>query len=498
MKKIVYSILLAATILMTNSCSEDYLDTLPTDAISDKTAASTTDNLLIALNGIHRSLYIRYNSQGEGGLGGLYIINDMLGEDLVMTAAGNGWYNNIYKWVDHRNANDGDLLYPYRVYYRLIANANVIINSAADASGAEDAKSMLIGQALVYRAFCHYQLVQLYGKRYVAGQSNSQMGVPIMVENTTEGLPRASVEEVYTQINADLDQAIVKLAKYTRPNKSHINVDVAKGLKARVALTQGNYANAAKFAAEAKAGYQLMDWNTYRSGFNDFTIGEWMWGSDVIPDQTIYFADFFAYMSRNFSSTNIRSNPKAINSLLYAKIAATDVRATIFDPTGKHAGLPEGYALLSTHVKKPYTSQKFLAAGNSDSRGDMVHMRASEMYLIEAEAKARLGQDGAAADVLFVLASKRDPSYVKSTKTGQALLDEILIQRRVELWGEGFRFLDLKRLNMALDRTGSNHSESLTGGIMAVPAGDVRWEFLIPQDEIDANPAIEPEHQNPL
>lgn len=497
MKKIIYSFILAATILMTNSCGTDYLETIPTDAISDKAAISTTANLLIALNGTHRLLYTQFASQGEGGVGGLHIFNDMLGEDVVMTAAGNGWYNNMYKWVDHRNATDADLKYPYRVYYKIIANANTIINNAMDASGPEADKNMLIGQALVYRAYCHYELVQLYGKRYVAGQVNSQPGVPIMMENTTEGLPRSTVEEVYTQINKDLDEAIGKLADYSRPNKSHIDASVAKGMKARVALTQGNYSVAAQFAAEARTDYTLMNWDTYRSGFNDFTIDEWMWGSDVIPDQTLYFYDFFAYMSRNFSSTNIRGNPKAINSSLYNLIPATDVRSTIFDPTGLHENLPAGYALLSTHVKKPYTSQKFLAAGNSDSRGDLVHMRASEMYLTEAEAKARLGQDQDAADVLFEMVTVRDPEYVKSTKTGQALIDEILFQRRIELWGEGFRFLDLKRLNLPLDRTGANHNESLTGGIMTVPAGDIKWEWLIPQSELDANPAMEGQ-QNPI
>jgi hypothetical protein len=116
------------------------------------------------------------------------------------------------------------------------------------------------------------------------------------------------------------------------------------------------------------------------------------------------------------------------------------------------------------------------------------------MYLIEAEAKARAGQDGAAATALFTLAKQRDPNYVLSTNTGQALIDEIMVQRRVELWGEGFRFYDLKRLNLPLDRTGSNHITSLAV-VFNVPAGDKSWEYLIPQQEINTNPLCE---QNPL
>jgi hypothetical protein len=123
-------------------------------------------------------------------------------------------------------------------------------------------------------------------------------------------------------------------------------------------------------------------------------------------------------------------------------------------------------------------------------------MRAAEMYLIEAEALARQGgKDGLAAAVLFTLASSRDSAYTLSVKTGAALIEEILVQRRVELWGEGFRFLDLKRLGLALDRTGANHISALADNNMQIPASDLRWEWLIPQLEVDANSNMV---QNPL
>jgi hypothetical protein len=116
------------------------------------------------------------------------------------------------------------------------------------------------------------------------------------------------------------------------------------------------------------------------------------------------------------------------------------------------------------------------------------------MYLIEAESKARLNQNAAAAAVLFTFVKSRNPAYTLSTNTGTALLNEILTQRRIELWGEGFRFLDLKRTNSALDRTGANHNSSIAV-TLNVPAGDKRWEWLIPTDEINANPLVV---QNPL
>ena len=124
---------------------------------------------------------------------------------------------------------------------------------------------------------------------------------------------------------------------------------------------------------------------------------------------------------------------------------------------------------------------------------DVPYMRAAEMYLIEAEALSYTNET-AAKQVLLTLAQNRDPNYTLSTNIGAALKNEIYIQRRIELWGEGFRFYDLKRLNQPLDRTGANHDPALVGQLFEVPAGDNRWQWQIPQDEINSNPLVE---QNP-
>jgi starch-binding outer membrane protein, SusD/RagB family len=121
-------------------------------------------------------------------------------------------------------------------------------------------------------------------------------------------------------------------------------------------------------------------------------------------------------------------------------------------------------------------------------------MRAAEMVLIEAEALARQGKDADAAKVLFELTKKRDASATLSTNTGASLIEEIIFNRRIELWGEGFRFTDLKRMNQALDRNGANHNSGVAV-VFDVPAGDVQWEFLIPRRELDSNKAMV---QNPL
>mgnify|MGYP005990301921 CR=1 FL=1 len=494
MKKYIYSLLIVGSLIF-SSCEKDYLDTIPTDQVSAEAAVATTGNALSLLNGIHRSLYIRKGSQGKVGVGSLYVNIDCMGEDQVVHRE--QWFNRVYKWTNGRIATDFYTEYPWRFYYEIIANANILINGIDGATGPQIDKEGIKAQALLYRAWGHYQIVQIYGGRYIKGGGNTQLGIPIKLNNVDLNLPRSTVEEVYTQINSDIDDAISGLNGYSRNNKSHFNINVARGLKARVALTQGEWSTAATMAASARAGFTLMSQATYAAGFRIDSEGnsEFMWASQVIADQTDKWGNFGAYMSRNFSSSAIRGNPRSINSLLYDKITNTDIRKGLWDPTGQHLNLPAGISLLSSHARKPYTSQKFIAVSNGDSRVDVPHMRAAEMYLIEAEALARDGQDGLAAQALLPLAVSRDASYTLSTNTGASLIDEIMIQRRVELWGEGFRFYDLKRLNVALDRTGANHSAALASNNLSIPASDIRWEWLIPQAEIDANPNMV---QNPI
>lgn len=490
MKKILYTSL-AACMLVFASCDKDYLEVQPTNAVSDEDVFASTKNLWGAVNGMHRAMFFQWGNMDQAGQGGINIHMDMLGDDVVMTATGNGWFNATYQWNMHRNSNASTVQFAYYMYYRLIQNANLILENVDTAEGSDADKKAIKGQALTYRAWAHYQLVQLFAERYnAAAKPNAQLGVPVMTTVTIEGQPRATVEEVYTQINKDLDDAIALLPT-TRNAKSHFNVNVAKGIKARVALTTQDWANAAKFAAEARSGFTLMNTTLYTSGFNAAASNpEWMWASIQQDDQQTYFHSFFAFMSANFNSTNIRQNPKAINTKLYDAMNATDIRKTLWDPTGASIPVPP------QGEKKPYANKKFLAKSSSLSVGDVPLMRAAEMYLIEAEAKARLGLDADAATVLHTLVSARDAAYIKPLLTGQALINEILIQRRIELWGEGFRFFDLKRQNAPLDRTGANHNASLVGNnAMNVAAGVNEWQWLIPQAEINANKAMV---QNPL
>lgn len=489
MKKIFKPIAALALALVTFGCAEDYLETVPTDAVSSESVFTTTKNAMTALNGIHRSLLLRYDSQGQAGEGAVAIMREVLADDVVMTTTGNGWYVSISRWQNHILQTSGDVRFVWRFYYKVIGNANMIIANIDNAEGPQAEKDEIKGQALAYRAWAHFNLVQLFANRYDFAGGNSQLGVPIVTEPITEGGARNTVEEVYTQINADLDAAMALLDE-SRSFKSHLNINVVNGIKARVLSTQGKYAEAATYANAARDGYELMSESGLYDGFNNYDNAEWIWGSHQVDDQQTYFASFFAYMSLNFSSTNIRNNPKAINSTLYGMISDSDYRKGLWDPNASDPELRDPFIdemTLPSFAKINYMNRKFIAQGNASSVGDVPYMRASEMLLLEAESLARAGQDASATSLLNEFMAARDPEYTPSGNTGAALIEEIMIQRRIELWGEGFRFYDLKRLNLPLDRTGANHVESVINGKFTEPAGSNAWTWQIPIDELNAN-----------
>lgn len=490
--KLIIAAIFSITIM--GGCKKTFLDTYSTTAVAASDALASTKNAWAALNGIHRIMYTQYDAQPQGGYGAIMVIRDLMGEDAIYTRTGGRQdFVGHIRWQDHRNVNSGNSRFIYRMYYRLISNANVLINGIDGAEGPQIDKNYIKGQALVYRAWAHFELVQYYGERFIAGAANSGLGVPLLTTNTTDGQPRATVAEVYTQVNKDLDEAILLLEGYTRTGsaaKSNFSKSIAQGIKARVALTQQNWDLAASLAATARTGFALMTNTEYRAGFNNTAITEWMWGSDQIADHNTFFWSFFANMGCNFNGTNTRTQPKVINSAIYNQLPLTDVRRAMWSQTGAGAIIPPG------GVTVPFMSQKFLAFDNATSIGDVPYMRAAEMYLIEAEARARQGgREADARTALFTLVKNRNPNYVLSTNSGQALIDEIMLHRRIELWGEGFRWLDLKRLNVPLDRTAAPNTNATISLTLTVPANDKLWQWLFPQDEVNANPALV---QNPL
>lgn len=495
-KYILAALVLGSSLTLT-SCADDYLDTNPSNAVPDVIAYSTAENLMVMVNGMHRNMYSRQNdSQGQNGYTAQLIYNDVLGEDVVFPTVGNGWFRDMMRWLVNNNESAGDLSYPWNFWYNMIRNSNNIITYGDNAKGSVALKENAMGQAYAYRAYGYFQLVQRYADRYVAGQTNDQLGVIIKNDPSLDLIlvpkGRSTVEETYAQIWADLDQAETLLRGKAKNNNSHFALDNVLGLKARVALVQQDYAKAARYAAEARADKSLMTQSEYKQGFNDYTNPEWMWGITIVSDQTDYFGNFHSYMSRNYNSTQIRQAPKVMNHALYAAFPTSDVRTQVVMPDGVHPSLGLG----SSYSKFPYTSEKFITKGadNNTALGDVPFMRVAEMYLIEAEAKYFLGEEAGSKAVLTELAQARDSQFTSFTSTGEAYLQELYLQRRIELWGEGFRFFDLKRTNTPLNRRNTGADAAVINNVWEVPANDFRWTWVIPRSELNANPLCE---QNP-
>lgn len=464
---------------MLASCSEEYFDTKPTTSLDPSIVFKTTKTSYMALNGIWRSMWQQSGNSSEAGQKSVDMTMDLMGEDLFPNEYGYGWFVADYNYTDARNTQGARPLFIWSYYYDLINNANLIMKFVPAASGPATEKNDLIGQAFAIRAFSHFGIVQAYAKTYKGNEA--ELGIPIYTEHTTVGKERAKIGDVYKQIVADLDSAITRLSKgVNRPDKSFISQKVAKGFRARVALVMEDWTNAAKYANEARAGYQPMDAETCLKGFSSIENAEWMWGSTINDEQSTIYSSFFSHIDPFAGGYASLGCQKLINQYVYDAMSDKDVRKQMYDADGSLTG-------------KVLCGFKFYLPANG-WKGDQVYMRAAEMYLIEAEALARLGRDSEAAGILKDLVETRDASYVASSSTGQALVNEIWMQRRIELWGEGFRLLDIKRQKVALNRTGSNHNLTLAVKSQ-IPAESKYFELLIPQQEMNSNPKMV---QNPL
>jgi hypothetical protein len=508
-------ILITVCGLITASCSADFLETHSTQGVDEGNIFISVDNANIALEGTLKLMYVRGSSQNYSGYETLLIMNEMMGDDVVFSAVGStSLYKTSYQWSLHRNITSGMMNYCYLYHYRIIANLNLIIANIDDAAGSQSERDRIKGEALTLRAAHYFNLVRLWAQRYdyESGKENTQLGIPLILDLETAETPqpRSTVEAVYDAIYTDLTDAIVLLkTEKARTNKIHPNQSIAHGLLSRVALTMGRWDDAATHSRAARTSEYALDPAIYTEKpgrFHSQANSEWMWGVKRIVAENDGFYTFHCFMG-NTDAIVTRQSPKCIYNWLYHKMSDSDIRKACFAATKAIANDPSLFSRPTYNPAKPndnqvpaYFNNKFMVPERNDPQVDCPYMRVAEMYLNEAEALARLGKNGEAQQVLFELTNFRDPSYVKSTKTGEALLEEILLQRRFELWGEGHRWFDLKRMNLPLDRNleatlpnGStevtNHASS-TAQVMEVPAGDKRWQFVFSDNELDNNPNI--------
>lgn len=492
MKRNFIIILLASLSLA--ACSKDYLETAPTASVSENDLFTTLTGAQTLLDGIHRYTYTYHNAHDKFGQKAIDYIMDCLGEDFYPTERGYGWFVSWYQYIDHRNINAANLEYVWSYYYDLIQNANIIlanIDNIPIVTAQTPLKNNIKAQALTYRAYSHYMLVQLYAERYIfeTRSANDHLGVPIKLLPDAEALTRSTVAQVYTQVKKDLTDALALFANSSaRVNISHININVANAILARVSLTTGDWTSAVNCARAARTGRTLEADYTY--GWNKAST-EWIWGALLIDEQQTSYASFFSHIDPNFGGYAALGNHKLISTSVYNYMNDRDARKSLFKPVGN----------------KPLVGFKY--SGDGEWTNDYLYIKAGEMYLIEAEAEARRENYLEAQEVLKQLLTARwiskfddetsttppDPAYVETSLTGDALIEHILMHRRADLWGDGQRFLDIKRLNKGMDRRDIGHNPAQWNSASHFPAGDKNFQFLIPKQEMDANPNMV---QNPL
>ncbi len=476
------NILIVGLISIVMGCNDFLEEPEPTTAVSQDQVFASENGVRAYFNGIYRNLRRQWKSVDEKsggntetrGVVSLNITREVNGIDMILPS---GWYDYDYQH-DNRGAFYTRTKFVWDFLYETGNQANIIVKGVAESELSESAKKKFTAEARAIRAWVYFNLIREYQYNYAVDPTAP--GVPIYTEPASiesEGHPRATVQDVYDLILGDLEYAVQNLdPSGERVLKSNINIHVAQGLLARVNLEIGQWEAAKNAAIAARDGYDL-DAENYNDGFNQIENNEWIWGFPQSNDQTLYYstpAAFFNHLVPAYNSVYI--NDDFVN--LFSE---TDVRKLF--TAGFYGGNPTSYYY--------YITTKFMM--NEDFSDDFVMMRSAEMYLIEAEAKAEL-DEADAGDILFMLQSNRDPNAVKSGNTGQDLIDEILIERRKELYGEiGIGYLDLKRRQLPLVRTG-NHPEAYRFNF---PANSKVFTLRIPQLEIDSNESIGESDQNP-
>lgn len=510
-------------------CSKDFLETGPTDSTSGEVIFENAESALCAINGMYRAMYKgNWTSNWEpenGGITAYTLIFDLYAEDHIMDSQGSGWFYYDYAyntWGDY----DSNASHSYGIwnfFYTLICNANYVIANETDLTkdGAEipaDWKYVL-GQAYAIRSYAYMFLVQAYQQNGgPANDARRQLpGVPLYTEPTvagSEGHGRGTVQNVYDQANTDIDKAIKLLSECgkTQMHPSHIDLNVAYGLKARTALVQRDYA-AALAAAEAAMDESKVWGMGDVKEVNDAAAKNVMWGLAVQSDQSIQSWDIFDHMSADGKSTYSAAR-HLIANWLYNQIPAGDVRLAWWTPE-----IPEetwGEAGTENGSFRSWCQKKIVWKDAATSVGDHILMREEEMYLIAAEAACHLSQFSDARKYISVIGNNRMgkeeygsrlAGFTDSNKYNDntvanlvTLMDEILFQRRVELWSENPRMFDLQRLDLGFHRDwdGSNHTEPLNYAPYNTNAHSPQFIFWIPQAEFDGNENMDPaKDQNP-
>lgn len=509
-------IMFASTALMLASCdldkipegqyvgdeqNQDIIDQRPNMAVAGVNAMAAKLNVFDVLG------QTRHN---DFGIAAVHQSFEQGGQDMPCTTSGYNWFGTSQNYSDRLYDSLTDELIWKTLYNHMdAANSVLLLTEGSD----DPTMNIYRGQAFAARAFDYLTLAQAYQFTYAGHES--MLCVPIVTENMTveekQNNPRATVQQVYDLIISDLDQAIELLGSYDNgANKDKIDAAVAYGLRARANLLMQNWTEAAKDAEMALAGgtpYTLEE--VSKPAFNSASASSWLWGVMITPDNDVVTTGIINWPSHLCSLTGngyttLTGSFRYVSSSLYDLIPETDIRKQWFISPEGTSTLVDKATVGDTPVIEyfglaPYTNVKFGpyqdVMGNTTNSQDWPLMRVEEMYLIKAEAEAMSGNVAKAKTTLedFVK-TYRNPSYTCTASSPEAMQNEVWLQRRMELWGEGFALFDLLRLKKPVERKGTNYEAIVQYNI---PAESQILIYRIPQSEMETNNGIPDSDNNP-
>lgn len=422
-KHLIYIKILLAVLL--TSCGKQ-LDIYPHSAAS--TESLSQDDIEAFVSGVYNKVQ---NSPGTES----YVIFDLVGGNFINSAATgsggiNAFINNILR------PEQGLMSTSWNGYYSALYQVNNLLYSASFMS-ASSRKNEIEGIAHFFRGYIYYNLITRWG------------GVPLIEKNTLEKLPRNSEAEVWSFIENELTIAINNAPDFSSNNYYLVSKPAAKALMARVKLAQGKKSEAAQLAEEVISS-QLFKLDAFEKIFRGVQ------NSEVI----------FAF--RNLTAESAIK----ISSLFYTY--AHPVKGSyVYKPTQEVMGLFDVSDKRKNISIDTYSGNDVLNKYPSGQAGTdpFVVIRLAEMYLISAEG------NGLTNGLPRLNELRKERGLAPVNPSNEDYIDAILLERRKEFLGEGFRWYDLVRLNKAIP-------------VLGLSKGQVK--FPIPTNELGLNDLLEP------
>ena len=485
-----------------------------------------------------------YGDHTDFGIPGIHLRLEHMLEDIA-TMADNPYYNRFYAY-DLNQAQGHQYTYCayfWDMYYTWIRLANDVIASmvpAIEDGAAEEPMVQLkhnLGQADAYSAWCYLDLARLYEPKDNAEApvpSNIyELTVPIVDENTTiddcKQNPRAKRSEIYQFILDDLKRAEENLnpaiTTFSQPT-----IMMVYGLYARTYLELGYertglqkemFAKAAEYARKVidesgKTPLTKEQWTNPTTGFNSASSNNaWVWGLALSAENLNNLLTYTSHISSEASWGYAAYAQFGASQILYDAIPDTDFRKLSWLGPDKDEWTSGKYRFAGSDADmqaflngqgrpaaKPYTAIKFRPAQgecndfNVGNAIDYCLMRIEEMHFIEIEAQYHLDASKGVNMLRDFMHDYRDDSYnrIQVGADFAAFKKELLLQKRIEFWGEGILLYDYKRLDEPIDRSASNHAAVFK---LRTQRRSPQWNIVITRAEFQSNTAINEGLNNP-